>query len=44
VANYSKKEARDWAWATMRGVANVVNPTFTGDLTALNEKAIRNHS
>jgi 4-hydroxy-tetrahydrodipicolinate synthase len=41
VANYSKKEARDWAWANMRGVANVVNPTFTEDLSALNEKAIR---
>ena len=41
MANYSKKEARDWAWANMRGVANVVNPTFTEDLSALNEKAIR---
>jgi hypothetical protein len=41
VASYRKKEARDWAWANMRGVANVVNPTFTEDLSALNEKAIR---
>ena len=41
MAEYSKKQARDWAWATMRGVANVVNPTFTADLSALNEKAIR---
>jgi 4-hydroxy-tetrahydrodipicolinate synthase len=41
MANYSKKQARDWAWASMRRVANVVTPTFTEDLTALNEKAIR---
>ncbi len=41
MANYTRKQARDWAWANMRGVANVVNPTFTADLTALNEKAIR---
>ncbi len=41
MANYSKKQAREWARATMRGVANVVIPTFTEDLSALNEKAIR---
>ena len=40
MVDYSKKQARDWAWATMRGVANVVI-TFTADLSALNEKAIR---
>ena len=41
MANYTRKQARDWAWVNVRGVANVVNPTFTADLTALNEKAIR---
>src|SRR6202051_314837 len=41
MASYSKKQERDWGWANMRGVANGVPPTFTEDLTALNEKAIR---
>src|SRR5215469_12247882 len=41
MAIYKRKEARDWAWANMRGVANVVHPTFTSDLEQLNEKAIR---
>lgn len=41
MAEYRKQEARDWAWANMKGAAGVVIPTFTQDLTALNEKAIR---
>src|SRR5690349_1854440 len=38
---YSKAEARDWAWATMRGCANVLIPSYTADLQSLNEAAIR---
>lgn len=38
---YRKHEARDWAKEKMRGVANVIIPTFTQDLQRLNEKAIR---
>jgi 4-hydroxy-tetrahydrodipicolinate synthase len=38
---YRKHEARDWAWETMRGCANVITPTFTQDLQGLNEAAIR---
>ena len=41
MAEYTKKEAREWAREKMKGVANVVIPTFTQDLRALNEKAIR---
>ena len=38
---YSKKEAKDKAAQTWRGVCNVIMPSFTSDLSALNEKAIR---
>ena len=38
---YRKHEARDWARAHMRGVANTITPTFTHDLRGLNEAAIR---
>jgi 4-hydroxy-tetrahydrodipicolinate synthase len=41
MANYRKSEAREWAKATMRGVANVLTPTFTQDLRGVNERAIR---
>jgi len=41
MAEYRKGEARDWAWANMKGAAGVVIPTFTQDLKGLNEKAIR---
>ena len=41
MADYRKHEAREWAKATMRGVANTITPTFTQDLRGLNEKAIR---
>jgi len=41
MAEYRKSEAREWAKANMRGVANVIIPTFTQDLRKLNERAIR---
>ena len=41
MARYQKKEARDWAKTHLRGVANVVTPSYTGDLKGLNEKGIR---
>ena len=41
VIEYSKHEARDWAKENMKGVANVVIPSFSLDLEKLNEKGIR---
>ena len=41
MAEYRKHEAREWAKATMKGVANTITPTFTHDLRSLNERAIR---
>lgn len=38
---YNKSEARDWARAELRGVANVILPTFTNDLQGINEAAVR---
>lgn len=38
---YSKAEARDWAWENFHGVNNVVIPSFSADLTRLNERGIR---
>jgi dihydrodipicolinate synthase/N-acetylneuraminate lyase len=38
---YSDDEAKGWARDSMRGVCNVVMPTFTSDLKRLNEEAIR---
>jgi 4-hydroxy-tetrahydrodipicolinate synthase len=38
---YAKQEAKDWARERMKGVCNVILPTFTQDLRRLNEKAIR---
>lgn len=38
---YTKAEAKSWAREHMKGVCNVIMPTFTDDLKALNEKAIR---
>jgi dihydrodipicolinate synthase/N-acetylneuraminate lyase len=38
---YTKSEAKDWARAHMKGVCNVIMPTFTQDLRGLNEAAIR---
>jgi 4-hydroxy-tetrahydrodipicolinate synthase len=41
MAKYTKREAREWAKENLRGMANVIIPTFTQDLTRLNEKGIR---
>lgn len=36
-----KQDVRDWAWEHFHGVNNVVIPSFTQDLTGLNEAGIR---
>ncbi len=41
MVRYQKNEARAWAREHMRGVANVVIPSYTQDLRSLNEKGIR---
>ena len=41
MASYRKNEAREWASEKLRGVANVVIPSYTNDLKALNEAGIR---
>lgn len=41
MAVYNKSEAREWAKQNLRGLANIVIPTFTQDLSRLNEKGIR---
>ena len=41
MASYRKNEAREWAREKLRGVANVVIPSYTSDLKALNEAGIR---
>lgn len=41
MATYKKNEAREWAREKLVGVVNCTIPTFTSDLTRLNEKAIR---
>src|SRR5580658_8628883 len=38
---YKKSEAKEWSREHMKGVCNVIMPSFTHDLRALNEKAIR---
>jgi len=38
---YTQEETKDWARTTMRGVCNVIMPTFSSDLKKLNEAAIR---
>jgi dihydrodipicolinate synthase/N-acetylneuraminate lyase len=38
---YTKEESKDWARATMRGVCNVIMPSFSSDLKQLNEAGIR---
>ena len=39
--DYKRTEAKDWARERMKGVCNVILPTFTSDLRSLNERAIR---
>ena len=41
MTSFRKSEAREWARENLKGVANVVIPTFTGDLKDLNEAGIR---
>ncbi|WP_048646824.1 dihydrodipicolinate synthase family protein [Nitratireductor soli] len=41
MASYSRSEARAWAKEHLRGIANVVIPTYTSDLRGLNEAGIR---
>jgi len=41
MASYPRKEARDWARENLKGVINVIIPSFTNDLKAVNEKAVR---
>lgn len=38
---YTRTEARAWAQENLIGVVNCTIPSFTNDLTAINEKAIR---
>lgn len=38
---YTRSEAREWANATLHGAANVIMPSFTSDLSGLNEAGIR---
>jgi 4-hydroxy-tetrahydrodipicolinate synthase len=39
--DYTPSEAKQWAARNWKGVCNVIMPSFTSDLSALNEKAIR---
>ena len=41
MSRYRKHEAREWGRQHLRGVANVVIPSYTQDLKGLNEKGIR---
>jgi len=41
MAYYKKAEARKWAKENLDGLANVIIPSFTADLKALNEQGIR---
>src|SRR4051812_2572592 len=41
IVEYTKADAKSWARAHMRGVCNVIIPSFTSDLHGLNEAGIR---
>jgi 4-hydroxy-tetrahydrodipicolinate synthase len=41
MARYTRDEARAWARQNLIGVVNCTIPSFTGDLTAVNERAVR---
>jgi len=41
MAGYTKSEAREWARARLIGAVNCTIPSFTTDLTAINEAGIR---
>jgi 4-hydroxy-tetrahydrodipicolinate synthase len=38
---YNRDEAREWAMKNFRGVHNVIIPSYTNDLSDINEQAIR---
>jgi 4-hydroxy-tetrahydrodipicolinate synthase len=41
MGQYTKDEARDWARNELKGVCNVIIPSYTADLRRLNEEGIR---
>ncbi len=41
MARYRKHEARDWAWQHLKGVANVVIPSYSSNMRSLSERGIR---
>lgn len=41
MARFGRLEAREWARTELRGVCNVIIPSYTSDLRALNEAGIR---
>lgn len=41
MARYTKAEARDWVRSEMKGVCNVIIPSYSADLRRLNEAGIR---
>lgn len=41
MARYSKDEAREWVRSEMKGVCNVIIPSYSADLRSLNEAGIR---
>jgi len=41
MSRYTKAEAREWVRSEMKGVCNVIIPSYTADLRGLNEAAIR---
>jgi 4-hydroxy-tetrahydrodipicolinate synthase len=41
MASYTRNEAREWAREQLKGVANVVIPSYSSDLKGLNEAGIR---
>lgn len=41
MADYARNEVRKWTREKMAGAVNCTTPTFTGDFSALNEKAVR---
>src|SRR5262245_58776001 len=41
MAAYKRTEARDWAREKLVGAVNCIIPSFSGDLTRINERAIR---
>ena len=41
MVSYNKGDARGWARENLKGVANVIIPSFTSDLAAINERAVQ---